>query len=138
MKHLMTETSTLNSYLKQYCCFRLNMVSPDALRYHNLMRHPDLTPNHTLVVSPSKATASAPTSPIKKNTSLAHHKRLSLPDLPLKWARVKVMREVDVVKDVGRAALDERLTESPKKEKEPRKPSLEEIPEAVEESKSGL
>ena len=125
IKYLMTETSTLNSYLTQYCCFRLNMVSPDALRYHNLMRHPDLTPNHTLVVSPSKATASAPTSPIKKITSLAHHKRLSLPDLPLKWTRVKVMREVEVVKDVGRAALDERLTESPKKEKEPpRKSSL--------------
>ena len=46
-----------------------------------------------------------------------------------KRVRVKVMREVEMVKDVGRAALEERLTqESPKKEKVPliRKASLEE------------
>jgi len=112
---------------------RLNMSSPDALRYHNLMRHPDLAPIHTLV-SPSKATASAPTSPIKKLAiaSPVHHKRLSLPNMeearmPLKRVRVKVMREVEMVKDVGRAALEERLAESPKKEKVPlRKASSEE------------
>ena len=111
---------------------RLNMVSPEALRYHNLMRHTDLAPIHTLV-SPSKATASAPTSPIRKLaiTSPVHHKRLSLPNMEarmsLKRVRVKVMREVEMVKDVGRAALEERLTESPKKEKVPlRKDSLEE------------
>jgi len=44
-----------------------------------------------------------------------------------KRVRVKVMREVEMVKDVGRAALEDRLTESPKKEKVPlRKYSLEE------------
>jgi len=112
---------------------RLNMVSPEALRYHNLMRHTDLAPIHTLV-SPSKATASAPTSPIRKLsiTSPVHHKRLSLPNMvearvPMKRVRVKVMKEVEIVKDVGRAAPEERLTESPKKEKVPlRKASLEE------------
>jgi len=112
---------------------RLNMVSPEALRYHNLMRHTDLAPIHTLV-SPSKATASAPTSPIRKLsiTSPVHHKRLSLPTIvearmPMRRVRVKVMKEVEMVKDVGRAAVEERLTESPKKEKVPlRKASLEE------------
>ena len=115
------------------CFFRLNMVSPEALRYHNLMRHTDLAPIHTLV-SPSKATASAPTSPIRKLsiTSPVHHKRLSLPNIvearmPMRRVRVKVMKEVEMVKDVGRAAVEERLTESPKKEKVPlRKASLEE------------
>ena len=109
------------------------MSSPDALRYHNLMRHPDLAPIHTLV-SPSKATASAPTSPIKKLaiTSRVHHKRLSLPNnmeevrMPLKRVRVKVMREVEMLTDVGRAALEERLTESPKKVPKLEKASSEE------------
>ena len=122
-----------SSFLTKRLLFRLNMSSPDALRYHNLMRHPDLAPIHTLV-SPSKATASAPTSPTKKLAiaSPVHHKRLSLPNMeevrmPLKKVRVKVMREVEMVKDVGRAALEERLAESPKKEKVPlRKASSEE------------
>ena len=122
-----------NMFSHKRLLFRLNMSSPDALRYHNLMRHPDLAPIHTLV-SPSKATASAPTSPTKKLAiaSPVHHKRLSLPNMeevrmPLKKVRVKVMREVEMVKDVGRAALEERLAESPKKEKVPlRKASSEE------------
>ena len=47
--------------------------------------------------------------------------------MPMRRVRVKVMKEVEMVKDVGRAAVEERLTESPKKEKVPlRKASLEE------------
>jgi len=97
---------------------RLNMASAEALRYHNLVRHGDLTSIHTLV-SPSKATASAPTSP-SKALILDHHKRLSLPSLdgrlPARRVRVKVMREVETLTDVGRAALEERLVENPKEE----------------------
>ena len=78
------------------------MASAEALRYHNLVRHGDLTSIHTLV-SPSKATASAPTSP-SKALILDHHKRLSLPSLdgrlPARRVRVKVMREVETLTDV--------------------------------------
>ena len=94
------------------------MASAEALRYHNLVRHGDLTSIHTLV-SPSKATASAPTSP-SKALILDHHKRLSLPSfdgrLPARRVRVKVMREVEMLTDVGRAALEENLAENPKEE----------------------
>ena len=76
------------------------MASAEALRYHNLVRHGDLTSIHTLV-SPSKATASAPTSP-SKALILDHHKRLSLPSLdgrlPARRVRVKVMREVEMLR----------------------------------------
>jgi len=100
---------------------RLNMASAEALRYHNLVRHGDLTSIHTLV-SPSKATASAPTSP-SKALILDHHKRLSLPTfdgrLPARRVRVKVMREVEMLTDVGRAALEERMVENPKEETVP-------------------
>ena len=127
------QISCFEKNFSQDFLFRLNMSSPDALRYHNLMRHPDLAPIHTLV-SPSKATASAPTSPIKKIAAISpiQHKRLSLPNnieevrMSLKRVRVKVMREVEMLKDVGRAALEERLAESPKKVPHPEKTSLEE------------
>ena len=130
------QISCFEKNFSQDFLFRLNMSSPDALRYHNLMRHPDLAPIHTLV-SPSKATASAPTSPIKKIAAISpiQHKRLSLPNnieevrMPLKRVRVKVMREVEMLKDVGRAALEERLAESPKKVPHPEKTSLEETKE---------
>jgi len=89
---------------------RLNMASPDALRYHMMMTHTAVTPLTTLI-SPTKPSTSStsPSSPTSPTLSL---KRLSLPSAwapegEVKRVRVKVQKELEMMEDTARVGVKE-------------------------------